>query len=218
MALWSHRCLLQPLFLPLWASCSLPVKFRWIWRGLCTGWSWGCPGCIQGLPEASSSSSVVGSGGGLAWGSEPAPPTSNLTGALRGPVTSCLSVGNILPIWLPTSPCPALAAQAPAGGFALTPQGLPSCPPCLSSGLSPPSAPLQAFYYPEEAGLAFGGPGSSRFLRLEVHYHNPLVIRGKEAPDTPPFLPASDPPSGARGLAMSQQGSPAGRAQPEPSP
>uniref|UniRef100_A0A4W2BW45 Dopamine beta-hydroxylase n=1 Tax=Bos indicus x Bos taurus TaxID=30522 RepID=A0A4W2BW45_BOBOX len=37
----------------------------------------------------------------------------------------------------------------------------------------------KAFYYPEEAGLAFGGPGSSRFLRLEVHYHNPLVITGR---------------------------------------
>uniref|UniRef100_A0A4W2F7M9 Dopamine beta-hydroxylase n=1 Tax=Bos indicus x Bos taurus TaxID=30522 RepID=A0A4W2F7M9_BOBOX len=38
---------------------------------------------------------------------------------------------------------------------------------------------VMAFYYPEEAGLAFGGPGSSRFLRLEVHYHNPLVITGR---------------------------------------
>ncbi|XP_024418171.2 dopamine beta-hydroxylase [Desmodus rotundus] len=37
----------------------------------------------------------------------------------------------------------------------------------------------KAFYYPEEAGLAFGGPGSSRFLRLEVHYHNPLRIQGR---------------------------------------
>ncbi|XP_007521497.1 dopamine beta-hydroxylase [Erinaceus europaeus] len=37
----------------------------------------------------------------------------------------------------------------------------------------------KAFYYPEEAGLAFGGPGSSRFLRLEVHYHNPLKIRDR---------------------------------------
>ncbi|EPY84719.1 dopamine beta-hydroxylase [Camelus ferus] len=37
----------------------------------------------------------------------------------------------------------------------------------------------KAFYYPEEAGLAFGGPGSSRFLRLEVHYHNPLKIKGR---------------------------------------
>ncbi|KAJ7308171.1 hypothetical protein JRQ81_008688 [Phrynocephalus forsythii] len=36
----------------------------------------------------------------------------------------------------------------------------------------------QAFYYPEEAGLAFGGPGSSRYLRLEVHYHNPLELKG----------------------------------------
>nr|XP_024108152.2 dopamine beta-hydroxylase isoform X1 [Pongo abelii]XP_054376834.1 dopamine beta-hydroxylase isoform X1 [Pongo abelii] len=38
----------------------------------------------------------------------------------------------------------------------------------------------KAFYYPEEAGLAFGGPGSSRYLRLEVHYHNPLVIEGRK--------------------------------------
>ncbi|XP_044120145.1 dopamine beta-hydroxylase [Neovison vison] len=37
----------------------------------------------------------------------------------------------------------------------------------------------KAFYYPEEVGLAFGGAGSSRFLRLEVHYHNPLEIRGR---------------------------------------
>ncbi|KFV50101.1 Dopamine beta-hydroxylase, partial [Tyto alba] len=37
----------------------------------------------------------------------------------------------------------------------------------------------QAFYYPEEAGLAFGGPGSSRYLRLEIHYHNPLVFKGR---------------------------------------
>uniref|UniRef100_A0ABM5F5Y1 Dopamine beta-hydroxylase n=2 Tax=Pogona vitticeps TaxID=103695 RepID=A0ABM5F5Y1_9SAUR len=37
----------------------------------------------------------------------------------------------------------------------------------------------QAFYYPEEAGLAFGGPGSSKYLRLEVHYHNPLELKGR---------------------------------------
>ncbi|NXY49014.1 DOPO hydroxylase, partial [Ceuthmochares aereus] len=37
----------------------------------------------------------------------------------------------------------------------------------------------QAFYYPEEAGLAFGGPGSSRYLRLEIHYHNPLMLQGR---------------------------------------
>ncbi|XP_019495116.1 PREDICTED: dopamine beta-hydroxylase [Hipposideros armiger] len=37
----------------------------------------------------------------------------------------------------------------------------------------------KAFYYPEEAGVAFGGPGSSRFLRLEVHYHNPLKKQGQ---------------------------------------
>uniref|UniRef100_A0A3Q3XAS5 Dopamine beta-hydroxylase n=1 Tax=Mola mola TaxID=94237 RepID=A0A3Q3XAS5_MOLML len=34
----------------------------------------------------------------------------------------------------------------------------------------------EAFYYPPDAGLPIGGPGSSRFLRLEVHYHNPLLI------------------------------------------
>ncbi|KAM4696017.1 dopamine beta-hydroxylase [Rhinophrynus dorsalis] len=34
------------------------------------------------------------------------------------------------------------------------------------------------FYYPEDVGLAIGGPGSSRFLRLEVHYHNPLELKG----------------------------------------
>ncbi|KAF3702147.1 Dopamine beta-hydroxylase [Channa argus] len=34
----------------------------------------------------------------------------------------------------------------------------------------------EAFYYPTDAGLPMGGPESSRFLRLEVHYHNPLLI------------------------------------------
>ncbi|XP_041816615.1 dopamine beta-hydroxylase [Chelmon rostratus] len=37
----------------------------------------------------------------------------------------------------------------------------------------------EAFYYPPDAGLPMGGPGSSRFLRLEVHYHNPLHISGR---------------------------------------
>ncbi|MGH0122748.1 UNVERIFIED_CONTAM: hypothetical protein FKN15_007079 [Acipenser sinensis] len=36
----------------------------------------------------------------------------------------------------------------------------------------------KAFYYPEEAGLAIGGPDSSKYLRLEVHYHNPLQLKG----------------------------------------
>ncbi|XP_051022597.1 dopamine beta-hydroxylase [Acomys russatus] len=35
------------------------------------------------------------------------------------------------------------------------------------------------FYYPEEAGVAFGGLGSSRYLRLEVHYHNPGKVQGR---------------------------------------
>nr|XP_057913141.1 dopamine beta-hydroxylase [Doryrhamphus excisus] len=37
----------------------------------------------------------------------------------------------------------------------------------------------EAFYYPPDAGLPMGGTGSSRFLRLEVHYHNPLLISGR---------------------------------------
>ncbi|XP_076875205.1 dopamine beta-hydroxylase [Brachyhypopomus gauderio] len=37
----------------------------------------------------------------------------------------------------------------------------------------------EAFYYPPDAGLPLGGEGSSRFLRLEVHYHNPLLISGR---------------------------------------
>uniref|UniRef100_A0A3Q3KC55 Dopamine beta-hydroxylase n=1 Tax=Monopterus albus TaxID=43700 RepID=A0A3Q3KC55_MONAL len=37
----------------------------------------------------------------------------------------------------------------------------------------------EALYYPPDAGLPMGGPGSSRFLRLEVHYHNPLLISGR---------------------------------------
>ncbi|KAL1785947.1 dopamine beta-hydroxylase [Sigmodon hispidus] len=37
----------------------------------------------------------------------------------------------------------------------------------------------KAFYYPEEAGVPFGGQGSSRYLRLEVHYHNPQNIQGR---------------------------------------
>ncbi|KAM9841689.1 dopamine beta-hydroxylase [Aulostomus maculatus] len=37
----------------------------------------------------------------------------------------------------------------------------------------------EAFYYPPHAGLPLGGPGSSRFLRLEVHYHNPLLLAGR---------------------------------------
>ncbi|XP_043914795.1 dopamine beta-hydroxylase [Protopterus annectens] len=36
----------------------------------------------------------------------------------------------------------------------------------------------EPFYYPKDAGLAFGGETSSRFLRLEVHYHNPLKLKG----------------------------------------
>ncbi|KAL2076717.1 hypothetical protein ACEWY4_027688 [Coilia grayii] len=37
----------------------------------------------------------------------------------------------------------------------------------------------EPFYYPPDAGMPFGGKGSSRFLRLEVHYHNPLLISGR---------------------------------------
>ncbi|XP_075935561.1 dopamine beta-hydroxylase [Anarhichas minor] len=37
----------------------------------------------------------------------------------------------------------------------------------------------EAFYYPPDAGMPVGGPGSSRFLRLEVHYNNPLLKSGR---------------------------------------
>lgn len=37
----------------------------------------------------------------------------------------------------------------------------------------------EPFYYPPDAGLPIGGSESSRFLRLEVHYHNPLIITGR---------------------------------------
>ncbi|TRY74120.1 hypothetical protein DNTS_026669 [Danionella cerebrum] len=47
----------------------------------------------------------------------------------------------------------------------------------------PPNMPknhiVMPFYYPADAGLPMGGEGSSRFLRLEVHYHNPLLISGR---------------------------------------
>ncbi|XP_076141090.1 dopamine beta-hydroxylase [Alosa pseudoharengus] len=37
----------------------------------------------------------------------------------------------------------------------------------------------EPFYYPTDAGMPLGGKSSSRFLRLEVHYHNPLLISGR---------------------------------------
>ncbi|XP_067826122.1 dopamine beta-hydroxylase-like isoform X2 [Heptranchias perlo] len=37
----------------------------------------------------------------------------------------------------------------------------------------------QAFYYPEDVGLVIGGANSSKYLRLEVHYHNPLRVEGR---------------------------------------
>lgn len=37
----------------------------------------------------------------------------------------------------------------------------------------------EPFYYPPDAGLPIGGPEGSKFLRLEVHYHNPLIFTGR---------------------------------------
>ncbi|XP_078407409.1 dopamine beta-hydroxylase [Cetorhinus maximus] len=37
----------------------------------------------------------------------------------------------------------------------------------------------QPFYYPKDVGLVIGGANSSKYLRLEVHYHNPLRVSGK---------------------------------------
>lgn len=126
MALWSHRCLLQPLFLPSWASFSLPIKFRWIWRGLAVSrvfqqllpaaqrWAW-----AVGLPGVKSSLH---------------PLTSSLTGALCGLVTSCPSVGERgSNLAAPPTLAPTLEAQAPARGWVCPgPQGLPwHLPICL---------------------------------------------------------------------------------------
>uniref|UniRef100_A0A8C9KFG6 Dopamine beta-hydroxylase n=1 Tax=Panthera tigris altaica TaxID=74533 RepID=A0A8C9KFG6_PANTA len=73
------------------------------------------------------------------------------------------------------------------------PGQLPSCPHLVRKWLA------RAFYYPEEAGLAFGGAESSRFLRLEVHYHNPLKIQGWQSSGLRPPLAVGTgalPPSG----------------------
>ncbi|KAG8447492.1 hypothetical protein GDO86_014841 [Hymenochirus boettgeri] len=56
----------------------------------------------------------------------------------------------------------------------MKPQRLNSCRHVLAAW----AMGAKPFYYPEDAGLAFGGPDSSRFLRLEVHYHNPLQLKG----------------------------------------
>lgn len=53
-----------------------------------------------------------------------------------------------------------------------------------------PSLCFQAFYYPEEAGLAFGGAHSSRYLRLEIHYHNPLAFKGEWVRSNAQCLPS----------------------------
>ncbi|CAL1569977.1 unnamed protein product [Knipowitschia caucasica] len=37
----------------------------------------------------------------------------------------------------------------------------------------------EPFYYPPDAGMPIGGSEGSKFLRLEVHYHNPLIITGR---------------------------------------
>uniref|UniRef100_W5M446 Dopamine beta-hydroxylase n=1 Tax=Lepisosteus oculatus TaxID=7918 RepID=W5M446_LEPOC len=51
----------------------------------------------------------------------------------------------------------------------------------------------QAFYYPDDAGLALGGTGSSRFLRLEVHYHNPLLLTDTGRAASKPTKPFPTP-------------------------
>ncbi|XP_069788258.1 dopamine beta-hydroxylase isoform X2 [Narcine bancroftii] len=38
---------------------------------------------------------------------------------------------------------------------------------------------VMAFYYPKDVGLLIGGANSSKYLRLEVHYHNPLKLSGR---------------------------------------
>ena len=37
---------------------------------------------------------------------------------------------------------------------------------------------LQDFVYPENVAYPMGGPGSARFLVIEMHYNNPDLQRG----------------------------------------
>ena len=120
--------------------------------------------------------------------------------------------------WLPhqPSPPPLQLRLRHAGGFALAPRASPgTCPSVFWA--EPSLCPPQAFYYPEEAGLAFGGPGSSRFLRLEVHYHNPLVITGRTS-ERAALLTCPPPALGSPWTRCVPGGSRAGRAQPASSP
>ncbi|GCC18955.1 hypothetical protein chiPu_0020934 [Chiloscyllium punctatum] len=44
----------------------------------------------------------------------------------------------------------------------------------------------QPFYYPKDVGLMIGGANFSKYLRLEVHYHNPLRLSVKAQEITQP--------------------------------
>uniref|UniRef100_A0A3P8WJ24 Dopamine beta-hydroxylase n=1 Tax=Cynoglossus semilaevis TaxID=244447 RepID=A0A3P8WJ24_CYNSE len=37
----------------------------------------------------------------------------------------------------------------------------------------------EPFYFPPDVGMPIGGPGSSKILRMEIHYHNPLLMSGR---------------------------------------
>ena len=37
---------------------------------------------------------------------------------------------------------------------------------------------LQAFVYPDEAGIAIGGPDTSSYIMIELHYNNPTLKAG----------------------------------------
>lgn len=135
----------HPPYRSSWASLSLPVKFRWIWRGPCMGWSRGWPPWLRPgssssvFPQLSGGAWVVGSPGGK---SAPDSLTSGLTGAPCGLVMSCPSVGACRSnLAAAPTPTPALAARALARGWVCPgPPGTPLVPAlsvCLSVGAEP---------------------------------------------------------------------------------
>ena len=40
----------------------------------------------------------------------------------------------------------------------------------------------QDFVYPENIALPIGGPGTARYLVIEMHYNNPDTVSGKYNP------------------------------------
>lgn len=102
-----------------------PIKFRWTWRGLCTGWSrgwppWAVSRVFQQLPPPAQRR---GLGGGLAWGHELSPlpdPESNRNVAWAG---NELPIRGRVLIWLPHQQHSLQLRLQHVGGYALTAPG-----------------------------------------------------------------------------------------------